>query len=508
MKKTITLIFLFQMLTVFAQDAAFTNEVVTKNGLLYFSNKPFTGILFSLQDGVPNSCDCTLKAVYSNGKLNGLKEEWYTSGQKKFKGSYIQGKKNKTHISWDSKGVKKLEQTYLTGKIIESKQYFSTGNLQFQKKYSASNFNEKLYEKTMYENNKIKEETHFKDNQLLEYKKYYSNGNLQSHIKHDSSKLSEKIYEELLFVDGKTHKKIKYHKGNPVEKNIYNEDGFIKESLLPTNDLDYFENIHYFENEKIKLKGYFSKTFKKDSLWTTFDKQGNKLQEQSYLLGKLVREGKYKDNQKDGIWKQYMQDGITQKNTVYQSGNEIESYTLNTNHLFSNNYTKTDDVALFEFVKINGEKENIAITSDTPFAKDIINKRILGTIAVKFLERMRMLQGSEINENTVLSKKVHITNMSVKYTSNKAQNHLTKEYFKTYDAYISFHLMLTDVEGKKITSRSYNFNKSQKILNILLNATVQTYATNKSKAFNSALKSIEFRKLFKKHFPIDKKSKR
>jgi len=532
MKKIITLIFLFQLLTVFAQDDAFTDEVVTNNGLIYFGDKTFTGLLFSSQDNIPNNCDCTLKAKYSNGKINGLKEEWYVSGEKKFKGSYIQAKKNGTHIFWNTKGSKKLEEIYIRDKLIESKKYFSTGNLEFIKKYSSTNFNEKVYTKIMYEDNKTQEESHFKNNYLLDRKKYYSNGNLKSHIKHNPNKLSETIYEKFLFengvvqkeshfknnvkdgnylenfANGKAYKKIKYHKGNQVEKIIYRGNGSIKESLLPTKDPNYLESIQYFENEKIELKGYFSENFKKDSVWTRFDKMGYKLHEQAYLLGRLTREGKYKNNQKDGIWKHYMQDDVTQKNITYQSGKEIKTYTFNVNHLFYNNYKSSDDVALFEFIKKNGDKENIAMTSDTPFTQDSSNKRILGTIAIKLLEQMRMVQGSAINENTTISKKIHITNMNVKYTSTSVLGHLTNEYFTTYDAYIYFNLMMVDVDGKKLFSKSYKFNKSGKLLNSLLNAAVQTYATTKNKALVSALKSIKFKKLLKKHFPKDKKSKR
>ena len=108
----------------------------------------------------------------------------------------------------------------------------------------------------MYENNKVQEETHLKKNQLLERKRYYTNGNLKSHIKKNPNKLSETIYEKLLFengviqtesyfkdnishgsylknfANGKIHKKIKYHNGDVIEKTIYNENGFIIESLL------------------------------------------------------------------------------------------------------------------------------------------------------------------------------------------------------------------------------------------------------------------------------------
>jgi len=532
MKKIITLVFLFQIGTGIAQNVAFTDEVTRSNGLLYFDNNPFTGLLFSSQDNVSNKCTCTLKALYANGKIDGLKEEWYVSGQRKHKGNYIQGKKKGTHIFWDASGNKELEEAYVNGKIIESKQYFSSGGLSTQNKFSSTNFNEKVYTKIMYENNKVQEETHLKKNQLLERKRYYTNGNLKSHIKKNPNKLSETIYEKLLFengviqtesyfkdnishgsylknfANGKIHKKIKYHNGDVIEKTIYNENGFIIESLLPTQDPNYYESIEYFEKEKIKLKGYFSKTFKKDSIWTTFDMQGNKLNEQKYLSGRLMREGKYKNNQKDGIWKHYLLDGVTQKNITYQSGSEVETRSFNVNHLYSNNYNSSDDVALIEFTKINGDKENIAFTSDTPFTQDNSYKRILGTIALKFLERMKILKDSDINENTVISKKIHITNMNVNYTASDVMGHLTNEYFTTYEAYISFNLMLTDADGKKIFSKSYKFNKSGKLLNSLLNAAVQTYATTKDKAFISALKSIKFKKLLKKYFPIDKKSKR
>ena len=110
-----------------AQDAAFTNEVHERNGIVYFRGKPFTGILYSDDEGIPNKCECTLEAYYRNGVLHGMKRQWYRNGKKKFEGRYVNGQPTGVHLYYYSNGRLKKKAVYRNGKLISSVLYNRDG---------------------------------------------------------------------------------------------------------------------------------------------------------------------------------------------------------------------------------------------------------------------------------------------------------------------------------------------------------------------------------------------
>jgi len=482
MKKIFFLILISPLMAVYSQNVALTTEVSVQNGITYFNGKQYTGELFEFNEKAKTDCNCTMKAFYKNGKINGKYESWNVSGQKSFSGSFIMGKKTGVHNYWTSNGNKMLEQNFLNDNLIEEKKYLYNGQLESHIKYNPENSTELIYSKSCFENGNVKEETHFKNK--LKHGSYLKN-----------------------YADGKTHKKIKYENNQEIEKFIYDISGILVESLSQPINSNYYET-QKFDNGKLILKGYYSKNFKKDSVWTAFDNQNNKLEEVAYASGKKIREGKYNNNLKDGIWGFYLDDGISQKNTTYKLGVSLETKTFKVNHLYSNHFNSSNDVALLEFNNSKGGKENITLTSDQPFTKSTTNKYILGAIARAFLERMRMVSNNEINENTLISKKVHISNIRVSYTSSDIKNKYGDGFITSYDAFIHFSLVMKDADDNKIFSKSYKMNKSGKLLNSILNNAAQTFARTKNDAFTSALKSIKFKKFFNKYFSIDKKKRK
>ncbi|MCF6182701.1 hypothetical protein [Lutibacter sp.] len=478
MKKLFLIILMSPFSMVFAQNAALTTEVSSRNGTIYFNGNLYSGELYKYNENAKTACNCTMKAIYKNGKLNGKYQSWYVTGQQKQLNNYVTGKKNGNQISWRPNGIKESEEKYLHDKLIEKKEYYLSGNLKSYLKYNPENTNI-IYNKSLFDNGIVKKETNYKSN--IKEGEFLEN-----------------------FLTGKTYKKITYKNGNEIKKLIYDEDGSLVESLLPTSNQNHFE-INKFENGKTKLKGFYTKAFKKDSIWATFDNQGNKLEDIRYNSDKIISEGKYLNNQKNGIWKFYLKDGVSQKNITYKSGAIIETKIFKMNHLLSNHFKATDEVALFEYVNKKGTKENIVLSSDQSFTKEAKFKYILGTIARSFLEKMRMMKQSEFNENTLVSKIININNIYVTYTSSSIKNKYAAGYITAYDAYIHFNLIMRDAENNKIFSKSYKMNKSGKLLNSILNNAVQTYSRTKKASFFSALKSIKFKKFFKKYFPINKK---
>ncbi len=470
------LFILFIINSSFAQIDVFEDEVLHKNKLVYYQNIPLTGTLYSIDEiDINNACQCVLKETYKNGKLNGLKQEWYTTGNRKYEGYFIDGKKNENHIFWSKDGKPNLKEKYSNGRLIEREKYYLSGNLKSLTKYSLINDNEKIYEKKLYENGTVLTEINYKNN------------------------LKDGFFIEN-FANGNPNKKIKYSKDIIVEKYLYNQEGKLIESLEQVKNRKLFISTKMFDNQQIKEKGYYTKDYKKDSIWITFNEQGEKQIENKYISGRLVGEGKYKNNKKDGLWKLFINNGKTQKNTWYEKGIISREKTFNIDHLYSNNYTDSDDVLLLEYKDANGKKENITLTSDVPFTKDRQNQYILGAIANSFLTKMKVITKESINESTTIDKKIHISNIKIRYTTANVYGNITKEYFTTYNAFISFDLKMKNIDGKLLFSKSYEFNRSNKILNSILNAAVQTYAKTKNDAFFSALKSIKFKSLFKKYF--------
>lgn len=477
-KKTYYILFfaiLFCNFITIAQIDVFSDEVTHKNNLVYYQNIPLTGTLYSNdEETINNNCQCTLKETYKEGALDGLKQKWYFTGKKQYEGTFEEGKKINTHTFWQKNGNKRLEEIYTNNTILERKHYYDSGKLKSYFKYNLANGNV-VHQKEFFENEVLKFESYFKNN-----------------VKHG-------IYIEN-YANGKPSKELVYDTNKIVKKNIYNENGFLIESLHPTTT-NLVATELFYENGKQKIKGYYTKDFKKDSIWLSFDKSGNKKNKKVYKNENLIQEGNYVNNKKDGVWKYYLPNDV-QKNTVYKNGEQIETKTFKITNLVKNNFNLTDDVAILEYTSPNGNKQIITLTSDQPFTENRNYQYILGAVSRSFLERMKKLKYVDIDDSAEISKRIHISNLKVSYTSENVKGHVSNQYFTTYNAYISLHLLMTDAEGKTLFSKTYSFNKSGKLLNAILNAAVQTYATNKTEAFRSALKSIKFKKLTKKYFPL------
>jgi hypothetical protein len=96
-----------------AQDDATTSQVVLKNGYVYKNNVLFTGVLYS-DESANNECKCILEANYSEGKLNGLKKEWFRSGNISFIGNYKKGELIGSPKKYDNEGNIIIEKLFLS----------------------------------------------------------------------------------------------------------------------------------------------------------------------------------------------------------------------------------------------------------------------------------------------------------------------------------------------------------------------------------------------------------
>lgn len=99
-------------------------------GLVYYRNKPFTGISFSAYANNQTSRQIT----YIHGKKDGLQTMWFEDGTKSFKCNYVDGKQEGKAFTWWRNGQKRSESNYKKGIANgEQLQWYKSGAI-FKKK--------------------------------------------------------------------------------------------------------------------------------------------------------------------------------------------------------------------------------------------------------------------------------------------------------------------------------------------------------------------------------------
>ena len=97
-----------------------TNENIdVKDNVFYLksTDKVFNGYLTdyytSSSSQEPNVENKNIKSrsLIRNGKLNGLSEGWYTSGQKQIEENFVDGKSHGVRVKWHRNGLKSAEDT-------------------------------------------------------------------------------------------------------------------------------------------------------------------------------------------------------------------------------------------------------------------------------------------------------------------------------------------------------------------------------------------------------------
>lgn len=75
------------------------------NGVLYYQNSPFEGLLISKYDDTSYK----MKLQYIDGRKDGLEEQWYLNGEISQRRMYSQGVKIGNHLGWWEDGVQKFD---------------------------------------------------------------------------------------------------------------------------------------------------------------------------------------------------------------------------------------------------------------------------------------------------------------------------------------------------------------------------------------------------------------
>lgn len=142
-------------------------------GILMSCSSPYEEVVTNDDDGNPISS-------YTVRKEDGVKEgvyQLFINGKLSEKGEYKDGKQEGIRTLFYESGKVQVEETYTNGQITAKKTYFEEGQLQSEGQYDEAvtmNGEWKYY----YQNGKLKESVHFKDNvEDGVFTEYYENGN-------------------------------------------------------------------------------------------------------------------------------------------------------------------------------------------------------------------------------------------------------------------------------------------------------------------------------------------
>jgi len=246
----------------FAQLEVFDSEIEYIDDIAMYKNQKFTGTVYSDDINiVPNSCECTLKAHYKNGKRDGKYTTWNNDGTLQIEATYIKGKLNGDKKYYTNNKLVKNE-SYNNDKLLK-KINFSNGKIEKVTIYQSDTeriekiINNKIVTENIYKNNILIETNKYKNDILLK-KELFDKPNNKKVIVYDDSgtKLSEYYYinNELIsggkLVNGKREgewtiysddmlvkKLITYKNGNPVKTTIIDARKYIKNNKPNENSM-------------------------------------------------------------------------------------------------------------------------------------------------------------------------------------------------------------------------------------------------------------------------------
>ncbi len=324
MKNRLLLLIIFSLniTNIYSQNDAFTNEITRKGNKVYFNGKPLSGWLFSEEDGIPNQCDCLLKARYKNGYLNGTKQVFYSSGKPKEKSVYVNGV-IKSKILYYPNGKKKKEEKYKQGTLISSTLYNRDGTIKGQ-----TNNNSEVNQNTQV--NQVATDKPVKSTVLVKNNTSQTSGGLQKVYYPNGKPKQISLYkngllvkDSLFFEEGKIQIVKKYSDGELTHLEEYYKNGGLKyeknflnnkkngqqkefqENGYPVLMEDY-ENGELLHREEYNKEGtpvseVNYKYGKKDGPQIIYDKIGKPLSVEEYKLGILIKSEKITKTGKETI---------------------------------------------------------------------------------------------------------------------------------------------------------------------------------------------------------------
>lgn len=482
--KKITFLTIFSFLSfinIQAQIDVLTDEISHKNELVYYENNPLTGTLYSNDEiEIPNNCQCTLKEKYTNGVLNGLKQEWYTSGKPKFKGEYINGKPDKTHIYYNTNGkpIKKI--VFENGITVLETGYDTNGDISFEIPYKNG---KKSGEKKAYHNGKISVITTYKNDKKNGLEKYFTQGEITQEKEYKNDQLikianyeNKQLKKEILY--NNLHQTIKTYSGNKLQK------------------------IETFKNNSNAIK---------DGIFKVFDANGNLISEKFYINNRLQNSGNYRNKQKEGEWISYTDDFTIKTIKTFKNGKEVAINVINTNDYLINYPLKiTDEVIIYQDIITNTENYYILRMPSLKY-KNTEEKKVIKEAKHLILKRVNILpkenySGEKVVKGIIIGKNFNISHKVSTYERTKQVNGVAKKInVPNYQAIIKYSFNVTDNNNILIKNYDFEIDSQGSLGRQFLNATIGAFTPSPSQALLKAIKRMQVHTLNADLFPIKAK---
>ena len=440
-------LFVFGLHPLWSQIDVFEDEIVLKDGIVYYQNFPLTGTVYSDDDEpVPNTCQCTKVTRYKDGLLHGISQEWYTDGKLKFQGNYLSGKPQGTHIYYYPNGKPSVKIEFENGTPVKKELYYETGELK-----SVIPFVEGREEGT--------EKVYATNGQLLQENEYHAGLLQKTRVYKDNRLVEEKIYTP-------THRKEIYYK----------DDGKIEFSYLRSKNI--------LDGETIK-----------------YDKQNNVLERNLYKNDKLIKTQSFKNNRKHGKFFSLSDDLKRKTVEIYNNGDLVKKYTIDAGHFlenyellpqdniykYHNKFTGLDEYFIIRFTSGAGASERV----------NAIKKRIL--------EKLN-LRGTPVSKDDIKGEKqlkniVRISNIQVQYKKIKHEDKDKKIDYEI-EAEIQYTVNIFDADENPVKSFTSFFDSRQSLGAEILSQALKVYPRTRERAFEKALKNIFPQGIYACIFPV------
>ena len=345
----VNLILLLSTFVMAAQQTAYEADVVNKKGVIYLEGEPFTGWLLSDESGVPNKCDCTLKAQYKKGKLHGKKTEWYKSGVLKYSGTYARGYKYGTHMYYYPNGNTKLKVVYKKG-IVHKIYYRQDGTRKKYEKWKKGNI---IFSKRCTSDmvDCISLFSSDEDEETEEVEEKEPGAKIILMTTDDEVIEPQDLYDGrlvILFPNRTPKRVINYESGYKVSDSVFYKN---------TNP----QLVKLFESGELVHQ-------------EAFNEEGNKIEESHYLNGqKNGLQRLYYDNDIIKQEENYTNGELTQRIKYYESGTveSIENFVNGKKDGKQTKYDKNGAPISYEKYQ-NGIKKSQTFLENGKFVKDIL----------------------------------------------------------------------------------------------------------------------------------------
>jgi antitoxin component YwqK of YwqJK toxin-antitoxin module len=493
MKKVFLLFLIVNALISYGQNMHFPDETSNYNGLVYYNNTPYTGMLV---DMYPNKKH-KFETYYKNGLKDGKSTEYFSSGSKQFEGSFVAGETDGKQTYWYENGKVKEITNFVNSKRSGScKKYFENGQVQLDENYAEGVLDGMKSE--WYENGTKRKEVKYFLGNISKYVEWYNNGVKKCEIDYQNGQVKDGDYT---FYDENNIPFTVTYAGGVKIKERFKDNHFIGYYNDDNKKDDGFLNI----NNRIegKYMSWYPNGQKKSEVYEVDGKFEGKYLEW-YENGNPQSDCYYKDNQLQGDAVKYDESGG--KTAVkYENGVIVKREMQNDENLISRVRLGSND---FLYYCLSGEDMDttfIRLTIDGANSSDRYKTNIISAIVAYIDNRFTKIYNAQDFGNRYISYLFSISDVSYSTQSVQYNSKCADKNLKIYDCvrtgYIGichYQLVLKNANGNVL----YNGNSTFKAPDLSDISFSVHYGQNADEAMDNVTKKANAQYAVFHFFPI------